>query len=79
MKITTWYEPEPSEVEVEVSFKDILYMIQELAEPGEDLMQLIRTTTSILREVTDDLIKGMTDPQKQLIRNFLEHQAKRYI
>ena len=80
MKVTTCVRIEDQEIEVNVSIEDITAALDEIPEMERPIQALIGINNIVrfLKAITDELIAGMTEKQRELVRNFLDEQSNRY-
>jgi hypothetical protein len=77
MKIYKWVEFE-KEIEVDVSLEEIVEAIHGETDNVHLCMKGINNISRFLKAIPDEVIAEMTQPQKQLICNFLSDQSNRY-
>ena len=80
MKVPVWYEPEPMEIDVDISLEDIRNALSGYTDPEsvDEALRLLGVCASVLRSVPDVIIQNFNEKQKETITNFLTEQAKRY-
>jgi hypothetical protein len=78
MKMIAWYEPEPKEVEVEITIEDIRNFLRNEPESSHEAFRILNNCVSAIKAITNEMVVGMTDPQRQAVRNFFLEQAEKY-
>ena len=78
MKIITWANIDPIEVEVEVTLEDIRASLHESPESRTEAMQLINRCAVVIKSIDPDIIGGMSSAQRQVISDFFTEQAAKY-
>jgi len=78
MKIPVIYQPEPQEVEVDVTMQDIRAALGQEPDSCREALSLINCFSVVMKAVDDGLIAQMTDSQRTLIRGFFLQQAERF-
>jgi putative heme iron utilization protein len=77
MKVPTTIYPEPQDVEVEISFDQILQALEEQPDRVFSLCQFYNKIAGVLNAVPDELVELISASSKTVIRDFLLKQAKR--
>lgn len=81
MKVPVWYEPEPMEIDVDVSLEDIERALRSYTDPDSEhgSLRLLGVCATVLKSVPDDIIQNFNEKQKECIKNFLTEQINRYV
>ena len=78
MKLTTWANIDPIEVEVEVTAEDIRASLYESPDTTTDAVRLINRCYVVLESIDSQIIGGMSSEQRQVISQFFTEQAAKY-
>lgn len=78
MKITTWANIDPIEVEVDVTLEDIRASLHESPESCTEAIKLINRCYVVLKSIDPQIIGGMSSEQRQVISDFFTEQAAKY-
>jgi hypothetical protein len=78
MKIPTWVEPEPYEIEVEITTDDLRKILSESPETQRAAMMMINDISKMMKAIPSEIINEFSDGSKELIYNFLIEQAERF-
>jgi uncharacterized protein YlzI (FlbEa/FlbD family) len=76
MKITTWANIDP--IEVEVTLEDIRASLHESPDTTLDAVRLINRCYVVLESIDPQIIGGMSSEQRQIISEFFTEQAAKY-
>jgi len=78
MKITTWIDPEPMEIEVEVTAEDITRALEETPDTPAAAFKLLNCAAVSMKATTDEIIAAMKPAQRAAAERFLTEQAARF-
>ena len=78
MKITTWANIDPIEVEVEVTLEYIRASLHESPDTTLDAVRLINRCAVVIKSINPEIIGGMSSAQRQVISDFFTEQAAKY-
>jgi hypothetical protein len=78
MKIPTWIQPEPLEVDVEINVEDITRALEENPDTPAAALQMLNRVAAVMKSTTDEIIAGMKPAQREVVANFLTEQTARF-
>jgi hypothetical protein len=78
MKVRAWVSIE-QEVTVDVSMEDIRATLSKDGDTTGAALQLLSRCASCMKAISDDMIGGMNNAQREVVVNFLQEQAARYM
>lgn len=79
MKITTWANIDPIEVEVEVTLEDIQASLQESPETHTEAARLVNRCAVVIKSINAEIIRSMSSAQRKVIADFFTEQAAKYM
>lgn len=77
MKITKWVSVDV-EVDVDVSSEDIPEIFSKSCECYHDFLAILNRFFSVMKNMPDHIIKDMTEKQREITKNYLIEQSKRF-
>ena len=78
MKITVFYEPPGSEVEVSVTVEDIIAALSEDPETVNQAINLAVRAHQALKAITADMISGMNTKVRDILCDSFKEQSARF-
>jgi hypothetical protein len=78
MKIQTWANIDPIEVEVEVTLEHIRASLQESPQSRAEAFQLINRCAVVIKSIDPEIIREMSSEVRKIIADFFTEQAAKY-